>query len=1098
MQPQQAPPPYGQPVGDAALGVPQPGAQPAPPPKAPPAKKKSKKPLFGLAGAAAAILVFFLVIFPMIGGRAPGPSDDDLGGGLDIEVFVTPGGRDVPFDIGESNFTTNDPRIKMIEVNQGLSYGFNSDTGDFYLMDNFVAGKETAVFIALTEPLDPKSEIRLKIEKDGIPVATLTSVDFIDDMTLLFQPRDIGEAGSWDQGAYTFTFEMDDSVAVRTTNFYKAMNLKILAIPLVTNYSGDIRKCEGDWKQGATMLSATYPVARDEVEYVLGPEIDLSDPKYDVNTKAGRKEIWQALSAQQTPNNEYTMIIGFIRDKTDDGILGYTYGLPANIVCESEPDMLATIAHEIAHCYKIGDEYENGSLNNILNPPPYKMKGHDILTRDPAEGTKEKVLSGKDFGIRGTGAMIYPEQRPYWLEGREVLDDVSSFMGAGTGAPSFAFWGSSDIYNHIFKVFTGQMKGDEEGYAEPDESSGSEPKGDSWGQCFQCFGDVYDPRGFIECDKCGEYVEIKGAEFTCGNCGTSYKKADLTDDDLWIYHAACDYILYYPKFVEFNSGDGKTTEDSSNLTMVLDIKGDVDDAGTFTPAPWYSYEAPASSVSTVLNGRYSVHVYDEKGDQLAVAYFATETMSEVITSKGYGYAESDTTPVQAIIKFPENAAKVTINDGDKEIYAREVSKGTPTVAITGLTDGQKLSNDVTLTWEASDADAGSGELTYQIWYVRSTLVDFSLMEELFEEAGEEFPIQEDYYTEEEFLLASNVTGTSLKIDLSDYPGTERGWFRILATNGAKTGVATSPFVETPWKAPDILNVLPDVTQVKLTDIIEIIGKVYDAQDGWLWNQGYEWYIDGEFWHNYGDYYFYQWPYTLKPGMHTITLTATNSGGLSASKDFMFEVIEDESDLPDDWSRNDISLALRLGHYLPLNRLDAPVTRIEYVKMMNSLYATAIPDDFDMMPMPEIMCEFNDMSNDYTDMDFAYAYIMVAMGLMGVENMETEEVMGITILRGDFNPGASITEREAMQIFFKTIEIAKEQTVATYEVMDEQEFLPTLEEWGLFDEPGGPNAYQAGDKLTKKKTMSRMARFSKFWYDLDDKFYGWGEGKTDLE
>ncbi|MCL1896651.1 MAG: zinc ribbon domain-containing protein [Clostridiales bacterium] len=1107
---QPPPPAYGQPAGDATLGVPQPGYQVPlpqghqPPPQGP---KKSKAPLFAIGGAAAAVLVFFLVIFPMIGGNGPGiDDDDDWGDAINIEIGVEPPvGRDVPFVVGEAGFSTNDESIKMIEVNQGLSYGFDCDTGELYVMENFVGGKETAIFIDLDKPLDPKSEVKLTVERDGELVATLTDVELVDDSTLLFQPRDISEVGFWDQGAYTLTFTMDDSTAIRTTNFFKSSPLKVLAVPVLGNYDGEVIPCEGSWKTTARLLFATYPVSQAEMEFVLGPELDLSNDRYNLRTDAGQYNVWRAVKDLQTPDNEYTLIVGFVREplKVEGGwAAGCTYGFPANIVVENNTGIVKTIAHEIAHCYYIGDEYPDGSMNTILNPPPYEMEGHDILTQQTSVGTKEKVVGGFSLGLEECGSLIYPKQRPYWVEERKLIqqDELTSFMGWSTGADESVFWITSDIWNHLLKVFTGQMNGNEPGYAAPDEGQGR-----YWGVCPNCNLDVYDPLLYVPCKDCFDYMPLTSNPLVCIGCGGRWPIEDYTDDDLYLDCPSCWELIWYRDFEAYNSGDGSLDKMSPEKmaegqapekATVIGITGCFEPGGAFAPDQWFSYQASPRVVTARKGGAYSACVYDDKGKVLSKAYFDAVNKSQATYDMGTAPISNASIPVDVVLEFPENAAKIVIKEGDKEIYSRDVSQSAPTVAFTGLSDGQKLDNNVTLTWESPDA--GSGELTYQIWYVRSTLVDFSLMEELFEEQGEEFPVQEDYYEEEEFLVANNVTGTSLAVDLSDYPGTERGWFRILATDGAKTGVGTSAFVEVPWKAPDILNVLPDVTQVKLTDIIEITGKVYDAQDGWLWSKGYEWYIDGEFWHNYGSYYFYQWPYMLKPGMHTITCKATNSAGLSASKDFMFEVIEDESELPDDWSRNDISLALRLGHYFPLNRLDAPVTRIEYAKMMNSLYATAIPDDFDRLPMPDILCEFNDMSNDPTDINYAYAYVMVGLGLMGVENMEAEEMMGITILRGDFNPYGSITEREAMQIFYKTIELAKEQTVATYEVLDEQEFLPTLEEWGLFDEPGGPNVYQAGEKLSKKKTMSRIARFSKFWFELDDKFYGWGEGKTDLE
>ena len=78
-QPQYAPPPVQvqQPYYDPA--------QQAPPPQG---KKKSKGPIFGIAGAAAGVLVFFLVIFPMLGGSDTKPKDGGKSGGLNVESYT--------------------------------------------------------------------------------------------------------------------------------------------------------------------------------------------------------------------------------------------------------------------------------------------------------------------------------------------------------------------------------------------------------------------------------------------------------------------------------------------------------------------------------------------------------------------------------------------------------------------------------------------------------------------------------------------------------------------------------------------------------------------------------------------------------------------------------------------------------------------------------------------------------------------------------------------------------------------------------------------------------------------------------------------------
>ena len=58
-----------------------------------------------------------------------------------------------------------------------------------------------------------------------------------------------------------------------------------------------------------------------------------------------------------------------------------------------------------------------------------------------------------------------------------------------------------------------------------------------------------------------------------------------------------------------------------------------------------------------------------------------------------------------------------------------------------------------------------------------------------------------------------------------------------------------------------------------------------------------------------DYALLLFPYELAIGEHTFTMTATNSGGKSVSKEYKFIIEDDESALPQSWSREEFKQAL---------------------------------------------------------------------------------------------------------------------------------------------------------------------------------------------
>ena len=1033
---------------------PGPGQQPqqqyAPPPGyqapggQPPPKKKSKKPWI-FAGVAAAVVLVIVLAVNLGGGKNKDIIDDENDQDpfnivIDLEK---PEGRDLPFEPVSTGFDTYDPSIGMIEINQALSYGFDADTGEYYLMDSFVAGKETAIFVSLAEPPDPGSEIMLRIEKDGEPLITLFPQEMVDETTVLFQPMNMAEVNNWQQGGYSFTFELDDKYAVRTANFFEAMPLKILAVPVVANYSGRVVSCYGQWRNTSQMLIDAYPIAKDGLEYVLGPELDLSARMFDLNTDEGRYYVWDALRNLQTPNNDYTLIVGFV---PEEGYMesrgfwfgGYTCGLPANIVCENQRDVLSIVLHEIAHCYKVGDEYPGGHLNDNLNPPPYMMKGFDIITQEPAVGTKEHVHGGDEFGLMSPGSYIYPEQRPYVARERTLLEDTTSFMSSATGENPYTKWITSDIWNRLFKAFTGQQtEWDPLPPSVGDDDDGNDIE--YWGQCYLCYGDVYSPTIYVPCRNCQVYTSVIGEVFDCGRCGTTIHVYDeYTIDDYYLECSSCHELLWYNDFVSFNTGDGGLGQEqaaqaaaSPVMAPVIEVTGYFDVDGSFVADPWYTYEARPSEITANKGGEYSVCVFDAGGELLSAAYFDVVSTTEITTLEGIWFEQDTWIPIDIVARFPDGAAKVSVLKGEQELFSRDVSENAPEVAFTGLSDYDDVPNITTLTWEASDADGD--ELYFDIYYR---------------------PTENEYYS-----VATNVSGRSLDVDLTDFPGSTMGLFDIYVSDGVNTGYNVSPWVKVPYKAPEILTEQEEPQIVKVTEELYFEVDIYDAQDGWLMYEEVEWVIDGDTYYDTGDFV-WMWPYMISPGRHTFTCTATNSAGLSATRDFVFEIIDDESDLPDDGSGPMIATALRCGFAVSLNRIDAPVTRSEFAKLMFIMYGfymtEQLPDDF----LDGI--EIRDCGDD--DL---YPLMMVALGVMEAPD-------------GLFEPQKSLTEREAMRIMYRVIEFAEAPDLPEEELYTEEEYMQRFEELGMFSDEF-PDSYQPEEKLTKKMALVRLGKFFKDFY-----------------
>ena len=341
-------------------------------------------------------------------------------------------------------------QVKEIEVNQAIGRQFQGAL-------NFVAGKQTVVRALLDEAaaIDPATT-SLLIERDGRRVTQLAPRYYEGPVaTVEFLCPSREECGAWAPGDYLFTATVNGaklSTEGRRLTFKTRQPLRILVRPVRANYGGRIVSVQGDrWKRAVDYVQATYPVATDGLQWDIKDEFDGAEA--DLETDTGRAALWQGLTdllPQQCAANRqaagcYDLIVGFIEERPNGNLQGYTYGAPSNIVVASDADMEATVAHEIAHIYGAGDTYEGGSLNCPVNPSPDGFAGKDF--NNPENTT---VCSAGKRTFTGASATFVgaDEARAYEVGGRGALGDYACFMGSG-GKPS-DFWVSPEVYGRLF------------------------------------------------------------------------------------------------------------------------------------------------------------------------------------------------------------------------------------------------------------------------------------------------------------------------------------------------------------------------------------------------------------------------------------------------------------------------------------------------------------------------------------------------------------------------------------------------------------------------------------------------------------------------
>ncbi len=332
--------------------------------------------------------------------------------------------------------------------------------------DKFVAGKDTVIRVVMTEPTTISAADQKVIVKLGdATVATLEPQPASDPLLILtFTCPSRAACGDWKAGDYTFDVSIGADTAQATAKLQERRALRLLAVAVKANYGpGDARSPSENWKKQGDFLKQVYPISSEGYKWTLGQDLDLSDDKFNLKTDDGMREVWQAIASLQPPECSanpkapqcFDLIIGFVKDRQgkDGNIQGYTMGAPANIVTETDEDAPATVAHEVAHVFGIGDEYNQlgGAFNCTANPPPPDYVGRDWNDRTNTNFRCEKSTT-VGYATASGSTVLASVDYPFEVGGRGALPDMISFMGSG--AKQDQNWITPSIWSWLFDQLT--------------------------------------------------------------------------------------------------------------------------------------------------------------------------------------------------------------------------------------------------------------------------------------------------------------------------------------------------------------------------------------------------------------------------------------------------------------------------------------------------------------------------------------------------------------------------------------------------------------------------------------------------------------------
>ena len=243
-------------------------------------------------------------------------------------------------------------------------------------------------------------------------------------------------------------------------------------------------------------------------------------------------------------------------------------------------------------------------------------------------------------------------------------------------------------------------------------------------------------------------------------------------------------------------------------------------------------------------GEYAVEIQAASGSVLASQSFPVDLSILQGSSFLSGF------PFVAQLPWTAGASRVVLRKGSQVLATRAVSAGVPTVRLSSPVGGESLSGTATVAWSGSDPDGDA--LTYS--------VDFSA------DGGTTW-----------LPLATRLATTTFAWNTAISPGTKAGRIRVVASDGVNEGRDASPASFTvASKDPAVAVTSPaDGTVVAPGTPVTFEGTGFDLEDGLLPGSSLAFVSSRDGLLGTGETVAAP---ALSPGLHAITLTATDRDG----------------------------------------------------------------------------------------------------------------------------------------------------------------------------------------------------------------------------
>jgi len=257
----------------------------------------------------------------------------------------------------------------------------------------------------------------------------------------------------------------------------------------------------------------------------------------------------------------------------------------------------------------------------------------------------------------------------------------------------------------------------------------------------------------------------------------------------------------------------------------------------------------------VVPGDYVLELRNNSGMSLREIPFAAVKPTAAVVDGAN--PEFDRADFGFLVHNPPDYASFAIKQGNEELIVVQRSANTPTVSLSGVSVNQFFANGdtINLSWVGADADSDS--LTYKLFY--ST------------DGGSSY---------RPFLL--ETTSTNQVIKANQLLGSNAARFGISVSDGTRSSFSESPVFRVAEHAPQIRIQTPSENKVFAeAQGFVLAAEGYDKEDGLLGHSAFSWRssINGAL--GNGSFILLSAD-RLTPGNHTITVTGTDTSGLTAT------------------------------------------------------------------------------------------------------------------------------------------------------------------------------------------------------------------------